>query len=33
MKASIHCPKEMFLETVEVDGQQVPRIEYIGVDR
>jgi hypothetical protein len=23
-------PKEMFLETVEVDGQQVPRFQYIG---
>ena len=23
-------PKEMFLETVEVDGKQVPRFEFLG---
>ena len=23
-------PKQMFLETVEVDGQEVPRFQYIG---
>ena len=23
-------PKEMFLETVEVDGQQVPRFQFLG---
>ena len=23
-------PKEMFLETVEVDGQQVPRFVFLG---
>ena len=25
-------PKEMFLETVEVDGRQIPRFEIIEVD-
>ena len=24
-------PKKMFLETVEVDGQAVPRFRYLGV--
>ena len=23
-------PKEMFLETVEVDGKQVPRFQFLG---
>ena len=23
-------PKEMFLETVELDGQQVPRFQFLG---
>jgi hypothetical protein len=23
-------PKEMFLETVEVDGRAVPRFQYVG---
>ena len=25
-------PKEMFLETVEVHGQQVPRFQFLGED-
>jgi len=25
-------PKEMFLETVEVDGRQIPRFEFIGLN-
>ena len=25
-------PKEMFLETVEVDGQQVPRFQFLEPD-
>ena len=25
-------PKQMFLETVTVDGQAVPRFEYLGVN-
>ncbi len=24
------CPKQMFQETVEVDGQAVPRFQYLG---
>jgi hypothetical protein len=23
-------PKEMFLETIELDGQQVPRFQFLG---
>jgi hypothetical protein len=26
-------PKQMFLETVTVDGQAVPRFQYLGVNR